>query len=126
MSDTPKVISSVMRKARKEHSCCECHKAIVIGETYCDISGIWDKPERFKQCDDCSSLHHAASIHADSIGSDDGVCFGQVLDYYCNTFCRSKNPKEPLEIDIQDLANHVGCNTCTLQKKLTPLLQRYA
>ena len=46
-----------MRKARKEHKCCECHKPIRKGETYERVTGIWDsKFDHFETCAICKKI----------------------------------------------------------------------
>lgn len=54
MSETPKSFTSIIRKANKEHRCCECYRLIRKGEHYQYSSGIWSTRLRaFKQCMDC-------------------------------------------------------------------------
>lgn len=50
----PSCFSHRVRKARKEHRCCECRRIIVKGERYHYESGIWDgSADDFKTCFDC-------------------------------------------------------------------------
>lgn len=45
------------RTARKQHSCCECGRAILPGEKYRYESGVWDgRPSSFKTCVDCLAV----------------------------------------------------------------------
>lgn len=44
-------------KARKPHTCCECHDAIQPGETYQRITGMWDgQIDTYKTCLPCSRI----------------------------------------------------------------------
>lgn len=63
-------------KARREHRCCECHRAIQPGETYCVSSGKWDGQfDSFKQCHECATLFVSFGRYSDA--SDDCcVSFG--------------------------------------------------
>ena len=55
--DAPSVYSCKMQTARKEHTCCECHRTIKIGERYQMFKGIWEgKADRFKTCKQCADL----------------------------------------------------------------------
>lgn len=46
-----------IRKARKDHKCCECHGRISAGELYVYCSGIGDEgPESFKTCLECDDI----------------------------------------------------------------------
>lgn len=49
--------STKLRKARKEHICCECGEKIQSGEQYEYVSGIWSgKPDEFKTCILCKRI----------------------------------------------------------------------
>ena len=55
--DLPVLFTSVKRKARKQHKCCECKRQIEAGETYLVEEGKWDGEfETFKTCSDCLSI----------------------------------------------------------------------
>jgi hypothetical protein len=46
-----------MRKAQKEHICCECHEPIHPGDTYERVVGVWDgKFDHFKTCAICKKI----------------------------------------------------------------------
>jgi hypothetical protein len=46
-----------VRKARKEHTCCECDLKIQPGQSYEVISGVWDgQPQEFKTCLSCMQI----------------------------------------------------------------------
>lgn len=56
----PSCHTQVIRRARKEHKCCECKRVIGPRESYTPESGIWDgEPMRFKTCMDCMSVRDA-------------------------------------------------------------------
>lgn len=62
MCNPPEVYSETPRRARKDHTCCECGKEIMQGETYIDISGLWEGEwDSFKMCDACNLLLHSAT-----------------------------------------------------------------
>jgi len=49
----------VLRTARKEHRCCECHRTILPGEKYEYVSGMWEgKFDTYKTCIDCLSIRN--------------------------------------------------------------------
>ena len=53
----PQAYKEVIRKARKEHWCCECRQEIAVGEVYEYVSGIWDgEPRSYKTCLSCAQL----------------------------------------------------------------------
>jgi len=55
--DSPQFFREKMVKARKEHKCCECQRAIEPGETYEYSSGMWDgRLDQHKTCSDCVSV----------------------------------------------------------------------
>ncbi len=56
--DSPPTVFHVTRpKARKDHRCCECQKAIPRGTHYSRIWGVWDGDARgFKVCDRCERI----------------------------------------------------------------------
>lgn len=56
----PECFTDSIRKARKEHKCCECGDAIKRGDKYEETTGIWDgKPNRYRTCLDCLSVRNA-------------------------------------------------------------------
>lgn len=56
MCELPHFFSLEKRKAKKEHTCCECLGTIYVGEKYIKIWGVWDDPLSFKICLDCDEL----------------------------------------------------------------------
>lgn len=54
--DPPRFYREDIRKARKQHKCCECETVINPGDTYADIFGVWDDADSFKQCQKCNEL----------------------------------------------------------------------
>ncbi len=54
--ESPDVMTTTHPKARKQHRCCECHGAIMPGEQYEKITGIWNgEPETYKTCAVCAA-----------------------------------------------------------------------
>lgn len=54
--NSPEFCNSVTRKARKDHRCSECRRAIMAGETYEEHSGKWDGGmETFRWCAHCAA-----------------------------------------------------------------------
>ena len=50
-------LSEEMPRARKPHTCGECRRQIVPGETYERTTGIWDGDlSTYKTCTDCISM----------------------------------------------------------------------
>jgi hypothetical protein len=53
----PEFFTSQIRKARKEHTCCECGSKINPGDNYYFYSGKWeDNISSYKTCNDCQEL----------------------------------------------------------------------
>jgi hypothetical protein len=77
--DAPKVSSTIIRTARKKHKCCECHREIVVGESYEYISGIWETAMNFKTCKSCVDLREQVITHLD-LRYDCAPCFGNLLE----------------------------------------------
>lgn len=61
MGDMPKCSTVVIRKARKEHKCCECRKVISKGDKYEYLSGVWDEPQSYKTCISCADMRTLAT-----------------------------------------------------------------
>lgn len=62
MSNMPEAFKTVTRIARKNHTCCECHRKIKKGTQYQYSSGVWDGvPAAFKQCSGCYGIMCAAA-----------------------------------------------------------------
>lgn len=55
--EMPEAFNQLIRKARKEHECCECCLPINSGDKYEYSSGIWDgRPDSFKTCLSCVEI----------------------------------------------------------------------
>lgn len=53
----PSCLSVTIRKAAKDHRCCECHVVIPKGDQYEETTGVWDgRPDRFRTCLSCKYL----------------------------------------------------------------------
>jgi len=84
----PSAFRSVIRKARKPHTCCECHEVINIDDHYQYSSGVWDgEPGDYKQCLGCGEIFEAVTKADYEPYSDCGPCFGQLKDYLINSDC---------------------------------------
>ncbi len=52
--EMPTVFNESKRKAKKQHTCCECDRDIPKSESYFMLQGLWDGQWRnYKQCLDC-------------------------------------------------------------------------
>jgi hypothetical protein len=52
--DDPSIYCEEVRKAKKEHICSECRRAILKKENYRNVFGVWEnKPTTFKTCSHC-------------------------------------------------------------------------
>jgi hypothetical protein len=57
MCEYPDVYNEVIRRARKEHKCCECRGVIQKREFYQYVSGIWNgEADSYKTCIDCVKM----------------------------------------------------------------------
>lgn len=82
---TPDAFWQRLRKARKEHVCCECRREIVIGETYVCVSGIWDGyPETHKICQPCEALRQSE----------------QTINHVCICYCGLRDYTFDLHIEF--------------------------
>ena len=65
-----------MRKARKEHVCCECREPIKKGEQFEYTSGKWDgRIQAFKTCAYCANLRAVlVSKFCDGVAFGDLAC----------------------------------------------------
>lgn len=79
-TDPPSCLTTETRRAKKEHTCCECWRLISPGDRYEHASGVWDgRPDSFKTCARCVGLRAA---HLDAEQASDGDCrpvFGALL-----------------------------------------------
>jgi len=71
-AEPPEAFWQCVRRARKEHRCCECRITIEPGTRYEYVSGIWDGyANSYKTCLGCVSLRDAVVEHERAAG-----CFG--------------------------------------------------
>lgn len=55
--DPPEVYSQVLRRARREHTCCECGETITPGDLYEVAKGKWDGDwNEYKTCARCVNV----------------------------------------------------------------------
>jgi len=79
--DGPETYRESRPKAKKQHKCCECGRAIQPGETYRHLWGVWDgDPKTFKTCDDCLGLEDWARDQMDCFCPRFGDLRQEVLD----------------------------------------------
>lgn len=79
------ILSRTVCKARKEHHCCECHKAINAGRSYEIESGVYDsRMYTVKTCLTCAERreHMYASLTDLGMDSDDGPEYGGMYQWY--------------------------------------------
>lgn len=61
-----------IRKARKQHKCCECDEPILPGEKYEYASGVWEgRPDSFRTCLPCVRIRNHYCRH--------GFIFGELV-----------------------------------------------
>lgn len=69
-AESPSVMNTTYRRARKEHRCRECRKMISIGARYEYISGVWSgHGESFKTCLRCVRLR-SAHVEGEAAGGE--------------------------------------------------------
>lgn len=78
--EAPQVCSTMERKARTSHQCCECGEAISSGERYEYTSGVWDnRGASFKTCRRCAGVRNW--FVGECLPSYDcAPCFGALWD----------------------------------------------
>lgn len=55
--DPAEFVNERSPKARRQHKCCECGRAIVVGETYWRVVGKWEGClQTFRQCLPCHEI----------------------------------------------------------------------
>ena len=55
--EIPVVFNESKRKAKKQHTCCECDRFISKGESYFMLQGLWDgRWSNYKQCVNCHEI----------------------------------------------------------------------
>ena len=103
MFDMPEAYSMTLRKARKNHKCCECRGVIEAGEKYHYHSGIWEGiPQSFKVCIDCEALR--GKVAKDGCLSYDEwpafTCLGDDLEFdHADAFRAIKEKRRGLAKD---------------------------
>ena len=101
MSEQPVCMSTIMRKARKIHRCCECGGEIKVKDSYQYTSGIWDgRPSSFKQCKTCAEVFNAATDFSDY---DEFPCFMGLKDWLSNYFTYGMLKSESINNISSDL-----------------------
>ena len=81
MCELPDVFSQTTRRARRNHTCCECDLMIRPGERYEVIKGLWYvRWETYKTCLSCAAWRKVA---VDYIAPDyeEGPAFGQLAHF---------------------------------------------
>jgi len=78
----PQAYKSVIRVARKQHTCCECKQVIAKNERYQLVSGIWDdRPDSFKTCFRCVGAIGLAKKTFPPAYPEEGPPHGQLFDW---------------------------------------------
>jgi hypothetical protein len=71
--------SWIVKKARKQHWCCECPVPIAVGESYHIFSGVWDDfAASFKTCALCTKARPDYESTLDPY--DCAPCLGSLWD----------------------------------------------
>jgi len=74
--DLPRIEDDKIRKARKQHVCCECQEVINPGEKYHWFKGLWDMGwQEYQTCLKCEELRR--SIPREWY-QPDGIEFGKL------------------------------------------------
>lgn len=101
MSDIQK---SIQRRARKPHTCCECHQPIRVGETYQYFHGVFDgSPYSEHMCSTCNEVARAWFKYARELRIADEVGFGQLAEAICEgvkeqEWLAANPPERPVQI----------------------------
>jgi len=74
--DAPRISRTSWVRARKQHTCGECHRTIARGESYELNRGYWDAWETHKTCLGCTRIRE----HFCSSGWVYGSVAGQIMD----------------------------------------------
>lgn len=78
--DGPSCCTESIRKARKEHWCCECRETIKVGDRYEYVSGIWDgRADSYKTCLLCKEIR-------DHFSCGHGWVYGEVWSQLTENF----------------------------------------
>ena len=82
---TPSAFNEIMRKAKKEHNCCECRQKIKPGEKYQYCSGVWDGvPDSYKTCLLCVNLRGNYANEAEQDVAFEGLKEAISGEFYFN------------------------------------------
>lgn len=106
------VYRCILRKAQKNHSCCECFGLILKGEKYHYHSGIFEgQGESYKECIDCHILRNEVD---EGCNPEERTHFNGLCDSICD------NCDDDLFIRYFDIAKKRGANIGEwMQKKIT-------
>lgn len=105
MCDQPQCYTYKVRKARKEHQCCECGTNIEKGKTYHYISGIWDsKAYSYKTCNECRELQDICEQERSVY--DDPLQFGGLEEHLENEYCESDDVPENVKMFFERCKNY--------------------
>jgi hypothetical protein len=67
-------------RARRQHTCCECHGPIVIGMRYQLVTGRWDGQfESWRTCLRCADLRDRY-IQAFNLRHEELLAFGELME----------------------------------------------
>jgi hypothetical protein len=77
--DFPSVFSDTVRKAHRDHKCCECERIIKPGDKYHLFKGCWDgKWDEYKTCLECDGIRaELRSLYR----SDECPAFGELFEW---------------------------------------------
>lgn len=76
----PSCSRTVTRRAKKQHTCCECHEDIPVGAQYEYTSGVWDGlADSFKTCLSCVEIRNHFACR-------DGWTYGEVWSQLAEFF----------------------------------------
>ncbi len=80
--EAPSVGRMTWPKARRDHTCCECHGTIAAGEKYRSCWGVWDgEAATYRTCGDCLDLEEWCQSDGGSLCTTFGNLHTDVLDY---------------------------------------------
>lgn len=82
---TPSAFNEIMRKAKKEHKCCECSNQIKPSEKYQYCSGVWDGvPNSYKTCLSCVKLRENYKAETGECAAFEGLAEAISNAFYFN------------------------------------------
>ena len=106
----PITFNSIVRKANKEHKCCECDRTIENGENYRHTSGVWDgEPESYNQCLNC---YHIMDVVSREGEFDESPCFGFLRKHILEDF------HEPAKEFLTEISKWLGVSESNLNQLL--------